>query len=90
MHSYHVRIELDALFGPEDVALDLQTNPLHPLHAQPLQIIPTAASGIALALTIAAADLWTAILTAMALLRQSGYIPASVHATASLDDPPLP
>jgi hypothetical protein len=41
-----------------------------------------------LTLTFTAVDLWTAILTSMALVRQSGYVPVAVQARATTRRPP--
>jgi hypothetical protein len=80
MHSYQICVALDERFGLNDVSIDLRTNQQHPLHQHDVHI--TASHGRAvLVLTFTAVDLWTAILTGMALVRQSGYVPIAVQAS---------
>jgi hypothetical protein len=72
MHRYQIRVELDERFEPDDVRLDLRTNELHPLHKHDLHIAVSNCGGAVLGLSFTAVDLWSAILTTMALVRQSG------------------
>ena len=60
--------------------LDLRTNELHPLHKHDLDIAVSHCGSAMLTLTFTAVDLWSAILTTMALVRQSGYVPTAVEA----------
>ncbi|HLM22615.1 MAG TPA: hypothetical protein VK390_13965 [Propionibacteriaceae bacterium] len=80
MHSYQIRVALDECFGPDDLSIDLRTNRQHPLHKHQVHIAVSPHGRAVLVLT--AVDLWTAILTSMALVRQSGYIPVAVQASA--------
>ncbi len=48
-----------------------------------MQIATSAHGRAVLVLTFTAVDLWTATLTSMALVRQSGYIPIAVQASAT-------
>jgi hypothetical protein len=75
MYSYQICVALDERFGPNDVSVDLRTNQRHPLHKHDLHIAASHGHAV-LVLTFAAVDLWTAILTSMALVRQSGYVPS--------------
>ncbi len=81
MHRYQIRVELDDCFDADDVLLDLRTNKLHPRHKHDLHIAASPC-GTVLALTLTAADLWSALLTTMALVRHCGYVPSSVEASA--------
>jgi hypothetical protein len=80
MRRYQIRVELDERFEPDDVRLDLRTNKLHPLHKHDLHIAVNHCGSAVLALSFTAVDLWSAILTTMALVRQSGYVPTAVEA----------
>jgi hypothetical protein len=80
MRRYHIRVELDERFEPDDVRLDLRTNELHPLHKHDLHIAVSHCGGAVLGLSFTAVDLWSAILATMALVRQSGYVPTAVEA----------
>jgi hypothetical protein len=81
MRRYQIRVELDQRFDADDVRLDLRTNKLHPLHDHDLQIAASPC-GAVLGLTLTAADLWSALLTTMALVRHCGYVPNAVEASA--------
>jgi hypothetical protein len=83
MRRYQIRVELDERFEPDDVRLDLRTNKLHPLHDHDLHIAVSHCGGAVLGLSFTAVDLWSAILTTMALVRQSGYVPTAVEAAAT-------
>jgi hypothetical protein len=80
MYSYQICVALDERFGPNDVSVDLRTNQRHPLHKHDLHIAASHGHAV-LVLTFTAVDLWTAILTSMALVRQSGYVPIAVRAS---------
>jgi hypothetical protein len=82
MRTYQIRVELDERFEPDDVRLDLRTNKLHPLHEHDLHIAMNNGGSAVLALTFTAVDLWSAILTTMALVRHCGYVPTAVEAVA--------
>jgi len=83
MSNYQIRIELDERFGPEDVVLDLEANQSHPFHQHEAEISAEPWGGATVGLAVAAPDLWTAILLTMALMHQSGYVPAAVQAKPS-------
>jgi hypothetical protein len=80
MRTYEIRVELDERFDAAEVRLDLRTNDLHPLNRHDLHIAASPCGGAVLALSLTAADLWTAILVTMALVRHSGYVPTAVSA----------
>jgi hypothetical protein len=82
MRRYQIRVELDERFEPDDVRLDLRTNKLHPLHKHDLHVAVSHCGGALLTLNFAALDLWSAILTTMALLSHCGYVPTAVEASA--------
>jgi hypothetical protein len=83
MHRYQICVALDERFGPNDVSLDVRTDQPHPLLKHKLQIVTSTHGRAVLILTFTAVDLWTAILTGMALVRQSGYVPVAVQARAT-------
>ena len=81
MRRFQMRVVLDERFDPDDVRLDLRTNRLHPLHEHDLHIAVSPGGGTVLGLTLTAVDLWTALLTTMALVRHCGYVPSAVEAS---------
>ena len=83
MHRYQICVALDERFGPNDVSLDVRTDQQHPLLKHEMQIVTSTHGRAVLILTFTAVDLWTAILTGMALVRQSGYVPVAVQARAT-------
>lgn len=83
MHRYQICIALDERFGPNDVSLDVRTDQQHPLLKHEMRIATSPNGRAVLVLTFTAVDLWTAILTGMALVRQSGYVPVAVQARAT-------
>ena len=82
MDRYQICVALDERFGPNDVTVDVRTDQQHPLQKHQVQIATGPHGRAVLVLTFTAVDLWTAILTSMALVRQSGYIPIAVQASA--------
>jgi hypothetical protein len=83
MHRYQICVALDERFGPNDVSVDVRTDQQHPLLKHEMQIVTSTHGRAVLILTFTAVDLWTAILTGMALVRQSGYVPVAVQARAT-------
>jgi hypothetical protein len=84
MHSYQVRVALDERFGPNGVSVDLRTNQDHLFHKHDVHIAASPHGRAVLTLTFTTVDLWTAILTSMALVRQSGYVPIAVQASETI------
>jgi hypothetical protein len=83
MDRYQICVALDDRFGPVDVSLDVRTDQQHPFLKHKMQIATSPHGRAVLILTFTAGDLWTAILTSMALVRQSGYVPVAVQARAA-------
>jgi hypothetical protein len=83
MHRYQICVALDELSEPNDVSLDVRTDQQHPLLMLGMRIATSPNGGAVLVLTFTAVDLWAAILTGMALVRQSGYVPVEVQARAT-------
>jgi hypothetical protein len=83
MHRYQICVALDERFGPNDISRDVRTDQQHPLLKHEMQIVTSTHDRAVLILTFTAVDLWTAILTGMALVRQSGYVPVAVQARAT-------
>ena len=83
MHRYQICVALDERFGPNDISRAVRTDQQHPLLKHEMQIVTSTHDHAVLILTFTAVDLWTAILTGMALVRQSGYVPVAVQARAT-------
>jgi hypothetical protein len=77
-----VRVEFDQRVADEDLLVDLSGNPRHKLFDFLPHISTNQAGRAEIELTIPGADVWTSILTAMTVIRQSGYDPAAVHVTS--------
>lgn len=71
MDKYQVCVALDERFGTDDVSVDVRTDQQHPLLKHEVQIATSLHGRAVLVLTFTAVDLWTAILTSMALVRQA-------------------
>jgi hypothetical protein len=82
MYRYQICVALDERFGPNDVSLDVRTDQQHPLLKHEMRIATSPNGNAVLVLTFTAVDLWAAILTGMALVRQSGYVPVAIQARA--------
>jgi hypothetical protein len=83
MDRYQIRVALDERFEPNDVRVDVHTDQQHPFLNHEVLIATNRHGRAVLVLTLTAVDLWTAILSSMALVRQSGYVPIAVRATAT-------
>jgi hypothetical protein len=83
MHRYQICVALDERLGPDDVSVDVRTDRQHPFLNHEMQIATSPQGRAVLILTFTAVDLWTAILTGMALVRQSGYVPVAVQASTA-------
>jgi hypothetical protein len=81
--AFSVRVEFDQRVADEDFRADLSGNPSHRLFDFLPRIATNDADRAEIELTVPGADIWTSILTAMAVIRQSGYDPAAVHVTTS-------
>jgi hypothetical protein len=87
MRRYRICVALDERFGPNDVNVDVRTDQQHPLLKHEMRIATSPNGGAVLVLTFTAVDLWAAILTGMALVRQSGYVPVAVQASNDVKIP---
>jgi hypothetical protein len=83
MDRYQICVALDERFGPNEVSDDVCTDQQHPLQEHEVQIATNPHGRAVLILTFTAVDLWTAVLTGMALVRQSGYVPTAIQASAT-------
>ena len=83
MDRYQICVALDERFEPDKVSDDVCTDQQHPLQEHEVQIATNPNGRAVLILTFTAVDLWTAVLTGMALVRQSGYVPVAVQARAT-------
>ena len=79
LRTYAVRVVFDDLVSDEDLCLDLDQNPHHQLlDFRPA--VATTSEGLAeVTLNVPGADVWSSLLTVMAVIHQSGYHPAAVH-----------
>jgi|SRR5215216_4364294 hypothetical protein len=77
--GYEVRAEFDKLVMRDDFIADLAGNTSHRLlEFQPQMTINTKGQ-LELHLTVPGPDVWTSLLTAMTVIRQSGYAPIAVQ-----------
>lgn len=83
---FAVRVEFDQSVADGDFLLDISGNPGHRLFDFLPQVTTNAAGRAELELTVPGADVWTSVLTAMTVIRQSGYDPAAVHVTSDHPD----
>jgi hypothetical protein len=82
--GYEVRAEFDHLVIRDDFVADMAGNTHHRLLEFQPQLTLNAKGQLELHLTVPGPDVWTSLLTAMAVIRQSGYAPIAVHV---LDNP---
>ncbi len=80
--SFSVRAEFDGRVTDADLLLDLTGQPRHGLVDFHPAVTVNDSGRTEIELTVPAADVWTSVLMAMALIRQSGYDPAAVHVAA--------
>jgi hypothetical protein len=77
--GYEVRAEFDHFVLRDDFVTDLAGNTSHPLLQFQPQVTINPKGQLELHLTVAGPDVWTSLLTAMTVIRQSGYAPIAVH-----------
>lgn len=79
LRTFAVRVVFDDLVSDEDLALDLEQNSHHQLlDFEPA--VTTTSDGLAeVSLSVPGSDVWSSLLTVMAVIHQSGYHPAAVH-----------
>ena len=82
--GYEVRAEFDHLVIRDDFVADLAGNSGHRFHELQPHLTLNPKGQLELHLTVPGPDVWTSLLTAMAVIRQSGYTPIAVHI---LDNP---
>jgi hypothetical protein len=82
--GYEVRAEFDHLVIRDDLVADFAGNPGHRLLEFQPQVTINTKGQLELHLTVPGPDVWTSLLTAMTVIRQSGYAPIAVHV---LDNP---
>jgi hypothetical protein len=73
MQVCDVRVELSDRISDDEVRGDLAADPAHWLLEFSPAVAATSTGRVSVGLTIPGPDLWTAALTAMAVLRRSGY-----------------
>jgi hypothetical protein len=77
--GYEVRVEFDHLVIGDDFVADIAGNPGHRLLEFQPQVTINTEGQLELHLTVPGPDVWTSLLTAMTVIRQSGYAPIAVH-----------
>jgi len=77
--GYKVRAKFDHFVIRDDFAADFAGNTSHRLLEFQPQVTVNTKGQLELHLTVPGADVWTSLLTAMAVLRQSGYAPIAVQ-----------
>jgi hypothetical protein len=82
--GYEVRAEFDHLVIRDDFIADIAGNTSHRLLEFQPQLTINTKGQLELHLTVPGPDVWTSLLTAMTVIRQSGYAPIAVHV---LDNP---
>lgn len=86
--AYLVRVELDGPVSGDEVHADLTEDPAHQLSAFRPQITTAPSGHPEVGLVVPGPDVWTSVLTAMALLRQSGYDLHALHVVSLDQDRP--
>jgi hypothetical protein len=76
--GYEVRAKFDQFVLRDDFLADLAGNPSHRLLQFQPQVSINTKGQVELHLTVPGPDVWTSLLTAMAVIRQSGYAPIAV------------
>ena len=77
--GYEVRAEFDHLVIRDDFVTDFAGNSGHRLLEFLPQLTINPKGQLELHLTVPGPDVWTSLLTAMTVIRQSGYAPIAVH-----------
>jgi hypothetical protein len=77
--GYEVRAEFDHLVIRDDFVADLAGNSGHRFHELQPHLTLNPKGQLELHLTVPGPDVWTSLLTAMTVIRQSGYAPIAVQ-----------
>jgi hypothetical protein len=77
--GYQVQAKFDHLVVPDDFVTDLSGNSDHRLLEFQPQLTINTKGQLELHLIVPGPDVWTSLLTAMTVIRQSGYAPIAVH-----------
>jgi hypothetical protein len=77
--GYEVRAKFDQFVICDDFVADLSGNSNHRLLEFQPQLTINTKGQLELHLTVPGPDVWTSLLTAMTVIRQSGYAPIAVH-----------
>jgi hypothetical protein len=77
--GYEVRAKFDQFVLRDDFVADLAGNSRHRLLEFQPQVTINTKGQVELHLTVPGPDVWASLLTAMAVIRQSGYAPIAVH-----------
>ena len=83
--NFHVLVEFADWVTDDDLVTDLAQSSLHRLHDYQPNVVRSRDGRTQLRFTVDGPDLWTSTLTAMAIVRQSGYEPSAVHVAAPLE-----
>ena len=77
--GYEVRAEFNHLVMRDDFVADMAGNTRHRLLEYQPQVTINTKGQLELHLTVPGPDVWASLLTAMTVIRQSGYAPIAVH-----------
>ena len=88
--GYEVRAEFDQFVIRDDFVADLAGNTSHRLLEFQPQVAINTKGQLELRLTVPGPDVWTSLLTAMTVIRQSGYAMPSTSSTIQCRRPPRP
>jgi hypothetical protein len=77
--GYEVRAKFDRVVIRDDFITDMAGNSGHRLLEFQPQVTVDTKGQLELHLTVPGPDVWTSLLTAMTVIRQSGYKPIAVH-----------
>ena len=83
--GYEVRAKFDPFVLRDDFVADLAGNPGHRLLEFRPHVTIDPKGQVELQLPIPGPDVWASLLTAMAVIRQSGYAPIAVLVLGNLD-----
>jgi len=79
LRTFAVRVVFDDLVSDEDLCLDLDQNSHHQLLEFEPAVTTTSEGHAEVSLSVPGSDVWSSLLTVMAVIHQSGYHPAAVH-----------
>lgn len=79
LHRFAVRIVFDDVVSGEELCVDLEQRSGHQLGVYQPTVSTTSDGLIEVSLSVPGSDVWSSLLTVMAVIHQSGYHPAAVQ-----------